>query len=167
MGDAWSMRRYNFRKLGNAAVRIHTIRSSFWNPLLSGLTVSSFHSGCSQSRGFTKSLRAVSRSPSGFLNFIFLSDDQAMPVRNIGTRPGVCFVSSTAWMVRVSNREEIEINLRGFQCDRQSLISLTTEQRIGNGTTRSDWHIVRIHPERMTIRGRIHGEFSQQLIVVP
>lgn len=31
-----SIRRYNLRKVGNAAVRIQTIKSSFMNPLLSG-----------------------------------------------------------------------------------------------------------------------------------
>lgn len=55
----WSTRRYSLRKVGSAAVRIHTIRSSFWKPLLSGLFGSSSHTSLLQESGLANPLKAV------------------------------------------------------------------------------------------------------------
>ena len=55
----WSTRRYSLRKVGSAAVRIHTIKSSFWKPLLSVLFGSSSHTFLLQDSGFANPLKAV------------------------------------------------------------------------------------------------------------
>jgi len=55
----WSTRRYSLRKVGSAAVRIHTIRSSFWKPLFSGLYGSSSHTFFLQAYGLAKPTKAV------------------------------------------------------------------------------------------------------------
>ena len=55
----WSTRRYSLRKVGSAAVRIHTIRSSFWKPLLSVLFGSSSHIFLLQDSGLAKPLKAI------------------------------------------------------------------------------------------------------------
>jgi hypothetical protein len=47
-----SMRRYNLRKVGNAAVRIQTIKSSFMNPLLLSSSGSSSYTALCQFTGF-------------------------------------------------------------------------------------------------------------------
>lgn len=46
-----SMRRYSLRNVGNAAVRIHTMKSSLMNPLLSG-SASNMYTGLGQLTGF-------------------------------------------------------------------------------------------------------------------
>lgn len=85
----WRLRRrYSFLKLGNAAVRIQTIRSSFWSPLLSWFVGSSSQRSRVHARGRSKfSDRIVFKSPGGFRNLISLSDGHAMPVFSNGTKP--------------------------------------------------------------------------------
>ena len=55
----WLTLRYSLRKVGSAAVRIHTMRSSFWKPLLSRLFGSSSHIFLLQDSGLANSLKAV------------------------------------------------------------------------------------------------------------
>lgn len=80
--------------MGRAAVRIHTIRSSFWKPLLLSSVSSSSYTFFFQFRGRAKSLKAAFRSPGGFRNFICLSDGHAIPVRIRGIEP-FCFSENT------------------------------------------------------------------------
>lgn len=60
----WSTRRYSLRKVGSAAVRIHTIKSSFWKPLLSVLFGSSSHIFFFQASGLAYPLKAVTSTNS-------------------------------------------------------------------------------------------------------
>uniref|UniRef100_A0A182V670 Uncharacterized protein n=1 Tax=Anopheles merus TaxID=30066 RepID=A0A182V670_ANOME len=83
------------RNVGSAAVRIHTIRSSFWKPLLSLFVSSSSHSSRVHAFGRLKPRSASRRSPSGLRNLICRSDGHAISVCSSGTGvPSVCENSS-------------------------------------------------------------------------